>query len=56
MMDSLRVGSMNSADPQVAAEAFSRIGWFKPATLFECYLVEQAAGTRSWPASRLQRR
>lgn len=51
MTDSFRVRSMNSADPQAAAEAFSRVGWTKPATLFERYLVEQAAGTRScWVA------
>jgi hypothetical protein len=42
---------MNSADPRAAAEAFSHIGWIKPATLFERYLAEQAAGTRScWVA------
>jgi ribosomal protein S18 acetylase RimI-like enzyme len=29
------------------AEAFARIGWQKPASLFERYLAEQAAGTRS---------
>jgi GNAT superfamily N-acetyltransferase len=51
MTDSFHVRSMNSTDPQAAAEAFSRIGWTKPATLFERYLVEQAAGTRScWVA------
>lgn len=37
---------MTSADPQTAEEAFSRIGWAKPAALFERYLVEQATGTR----------
>lgn len=43
--------SMTSADPQTAAEAFSQIGWAKPAALFERYLVEQASGTRScWVA------
>jgi GNAT superfamily N-acetyltransferase len=42
---------MNCADPQVAAEAFSRIGWIKPCTLFDRYLLEQAAETRScWVA------
>jgi GNAT superfamily N-acetyltransferase len=51
MIDSLRVRSMNGADPQVAAEAFGRVGFVKPATLFERYLLEQAAGTRScWVA------
>jgi len=51
MTDTFHVRSMNSADPQAAAEAFRRIGWTKPAELFERYLVEQAAGTRScWVA------
>jgi GNAT superfamily N-acetyltransferase len=49
--DILRVRSMNGSDPQVAAEAFSRVGFAKPATLFEGYVFEQAAGTRScWVA------
>jgi GNAT superfamily N-acetyltransferase len=51
MSDSFRVRSMTGDDPQAAAEAFSRIGWAKPATLFERYLIEQATGTRScWMA------
>ena len=51
MTDSFQLRPMNSADPMAAAEAFGRIGWIKPATLFERYLVEQAAGTRScWVA------
>ena len=51
MTDRFRVQSMTDADPHAAAEAFSRIGWAKPATLFERYLVEQATGSRScWVA------
>ncbi|MBV8113460.1 MAG: GNAT family N-acetyltransferase [Silvibacterium sp.] len=42
---------MSSADLPAAAAAFSSIGWIKPVTLFERYLAEQAAGTRScWVA------
>jgi len=47
MTDDLRLRSMNDVDPQALAEEFSRIGWIKPVTLFERYLAEQAAGTRS---------
>ena len=47
MMDSLSVRSLNNADLQAAAEAFGRVGWIKPVTLFERYLAEQSAGTRS---------
>jgi len=51
MTDGLYLRSMSNADPQTIAEAFSRIGWAKPVTLFERYLVEQVAGTRScWVA------
>lgn len=51
MTDSFRVRSLTDADPQTAAEAFSQIGWAKPAALFERYLVEQGTGTRScWVA------
>ena len=42
---------MRNGDPQAIAEAFRRIGWIKPAALFERYLAEQASGTRScWVA------
>jgi GNAT superfamily N-acetyltransferase len=42
---------MVNADSQAIAEAFRRIGWIKPATLFELYLSEQASGIRScWVA------
>ena len=52
-MDSLRVRSLNSADLQAAAEAFSRIDWIKPVALFERFLAEQSAGTRSCRVAHL---
>jgi GNAT superfamily N-acetyltransferase len=45
-VDGLGVRSLNDSDSEVMAEAFRRIGWNKPAALFERYLAEQASGTR----------
>jgi GNAT superfamily N-acetyltransferase len=46
MSDGLQIRCLNQTDPHVMAAAFSSIGWFKPAALFQRYLVEQASGTR----------
>jgi GNAT superfamily N-acetyltransferase len=45
MTESLCLQTMSQTEPQAIAEAFSCIG--KSSALFERYLVEQAAGTRS---------
>ena len=52
MTDGLHLRSLKDSDPYVMAAALSSIGWDKPATLFQRYLAEQAAGTRScWVAN-----
>ena len=44
--DNLQIRPLNDTDPPIMAAAFSSIGWVKPATQFERYLNEQAAGGR----------
>jgi GNAT superfamily N-acetyltransferase len=52
MTDGLHIRSLDATDPDEMARAFSRIGWFKPDSLFRRYLVEQARETRScWVAN-----
>lgn len=42
----LQIRSLEARDIQPIAEAFAAIGWDKPASQYEGYLAEQAAGER----------
>jgi len=42
----VEIRPLRADDPPVMAEAFARLGWDKPRSLFERYLTEQASGDR----------
>ena len=42
----LQIRLLTAADIQVIADAFTAIGWHKPASQYQCYLAEQEAGER----------
>lgn len=46
MAHDLEIRFLRDDDPEMISEAFKDIGWGKPATQYQRYLREQAAGTR----------
>ena len=44
---SLEIRLLEARDIPVIASAFAQLGWHKPATLYQHYLAEQAAGQRT---------
>ena len=47
MSPDCQIRSLEAADAELLSAAFSQIGWHKPASLFQRYVEEQEAGTRS---------
>jgi GNAT superfamily N-acetyltransferase len=46
MPDAAQIRLLAVNDPETISAAFKNIGWWKPATQYQKYLAEQAAGTR----------
>jgi GNAT superfamily N-acetyltransferase len=51
MTDGFQIRFLSDSDPPVMAAAFESFGWVKPATQFQRYLAEQAAGNRLCPVA-----
>ncbi len=46
MSDELEIRLLRDGDSETISQAFTEIGWNKPATQYQRYLMEQAGGTR----------
>ena len=47
MNKQLTIRPLTSSDPEIIAQAFTKIGWNKPRTQYETYLKEQQDGSRT---------